>query len=63
MTKQEAIDWAGGLAKDLAERLGISESAVSQWDEVPELQQYRLVILSNGKLMLSPKFFLGKTNA
>ena len=34
---KRAIDAAGGLTK-LAEPLGISKQAVSQWDEVPPLR-------------------------
>lgn len=34
---RRAIDAAGGLAK-LAEPLGISMQAISQWDEVPPLR-------------------------
>lgn len=55
MTKEEAIQWAGGHT-DLAERLGITSSAVSQWTEVPELQQYRLHTLSAGHLPIDDKF-------
>jgi hypothetical protein len=55
MTKDDAIKWAG-TNKALAERLGITESAVSQWDEVPELQQYRLQRMSYGLLELSPQY-------
>lgn len=55
MTKDEAIQWAGSN-KHLAEKLGITESAVSQWDDVPELQQYRLQRMSYGLLELSPEY-------
>ena len=55
MTKDDAIKWAGSN-KHLAEKLGITESAVSQWDEVPELQQYRLQRMSYGLLELSPEY-------
>jgi DNA-binding transcriptional regulator YdaS (Cro superfamily) len=52
MTKDDAIKWAGSVG-DLAERLGISSSAVSQWPpKVPELQQHRLVLLSANRLVL-----------
>jgi hypothetical protein len=57
MTKDEAIAWAGSN-RELAKVLGITEGAVSQWDEVPELQQYRLVQFSYGKLELSPAYKL-----
>ena len=57
MTKDDAIKWAGNN-KQLAEKLGITESAVSQWDEVPELQQYRLQRMSYGLLELSEEYRL-----
>ena len=55
MTKDEAVKWAGTPGM-LAERLGISPSAVSQWERVPELQQYRLWRLSAGALVVDPEF-------
>ena len=55
MTKDEAIEWAGGV-NALGRQLGISGSAVAQWDEVPELQQYRLWRMSAGKLTIDPKY-------
>jgi hypothetical protein len=55
MTKEQAIKWAG-TNKDLADKLGLTQSAVSQWDEVPELQQYRLHHMSAGKLKLDSKY-------
>ena len=43
MTKQEAIDLFDGSIRKLAEALGITEQAVSQWgDEVPELRAYQI---------------------
>jgi len=55
MTKEEAVKWAGTSGM-LAERLGISPSAVSQWERVPELQQYRLWRLSAGALVVDAEF-------
>lgn len=55
MTKDQAVKWAGGVTA-LAERLGITQSAVSQWEEVPELQQHRLTLLSGGKLLVDPRY-------
>jgi len=42
MTKKEAIE-AFGSAKALADALGITEAAVSQWGEtIPELRVYQI---------------------
>lgn len=48
MTKTDAIALFGS-AKGLAEALGITEGAVSQWgDEMPELRRYQVeAIISN----------------
>jgi len=50
MTKQQAIDFFGGQAKDLAEVLAISNASVSQWKEIPIGRQYQIEILSYGNL-------------
>lgn len=53
MTKQEAIDWAGGLTILLAAKLGITHGAISKWtNTVPMKQQYRLAAMSGGKLKI-----------
>jgi len=57
MTKQEAIDWAGGTTA-LADALKITAGAVSQWTEVPKDKQYDLERLSGGKLKLSKEYDL-----
>ena len=45
ITKAAAIDWAGST-RELAQRLGISSSAVSQWDEqIPEGRCWQLMAL------------------
>lgn len=45
MTKKQAIE-AFGSAKALADALGISEAAVSQWGEqVPELRVYQIKVI------------------
>jgi len=42
MTKKEAVE-AFGSAKALADALGITEAAVSQWGEIiPELRVYQI---------------------
>ena len=52
MTKQEAIDWAGGKLIDLAAKLGVTHGAISKWQSVPMVHQYRLVKMSRGILKL-----------
>ena len=52
MTKDDAIMWAGGKVIDLAAKLGLTHGAVSKWEDVPIKHQYRLVVLSDGKLKL-----------
>lgn len=52
MTKDEAIKWAGGKVIDLAAKLQITHSAVCHWERIPMVHQYRLAILSDGKLKL-----------
>ena len=43
MKKKQAIQLAGGTAKALADLLGLTESAVSQWGEdLPQLRVYQL---------------------
>lgn len=43
MKKKQAIQLAGGTAKALADLLGLTESAVSQWGEdLPLLRVYQL---------------------
>jgi len=44
MTKEEAIKRAGSAQK-LAQILGISHSAISQWEEIPELRMFQLKVL------------------
>lgn len=50
MTKDEAIEWAGGLAIHLAAKLGITHGAISHWETIPLKRQYQLARLSKGKL-------------
>jgi biotin operon repressor len=51
MTKQEAINEFGS-AKDLALALGISEAAVSKWDDgaIPELRVYQIIEILTARL-------------
>jgi DNA-binding transcriptional regulator Cro len=52
MTKDEAIEWAGGKVIDLAAKLQLTHSAICHWERIPMVHQYRLVKLSKGKLKL-----------
>jgi DNA-binding transcriptional regulator YdaS (Cro superfamily) len=49
MTKQSAIEHYGTAAA-LAQALGVSRAAVSQWISVPLLRQYQIQVLTNGTL-------------
>lgn len=52
MQKTQAIEHFGGVKK-LATTLGISRQAIHKWPPVvPDLYQYKLHHLSNGKLPL-----------
>lgn len=45
MTKSEALKITGGSVKKLAQILGITHNAISQWrddEEIPKLRQYEL---------------------
>lgn len=44
MSKEEAIEKAGGLTR-LAELLGITPAAVSQWETVPQARVWQLRVL------------------
>lgn len=50
MKTQEAADFFGGKKK-LADALGVSASAVTQWGEsIPVIRQYQIQVLTKGKL-------------
>lgn len=50
MNKQDAIQHFGSSTK-LAQALGISKQAVSQWeDELPIGRQYQIEVVTEGKL-------------
>lgn len=49
MTKLEAIAWAGSAA-NLSKLLGVSRAAICQWKSVPDLRQWQLRAISEGKL-------------
>lgn len=50
MNKEDAVEHFGGVTK-LAEALGLSKGAVSQWGEtIPLLRAYQIEKLTGGKL-------------
>lgn len=54
MNKKVAIDYFGSAAK-LAKALGVSRSAVSQWDDtIPLLRAYQIEKITNGRLFVGP---------
>lgn len=52
MTKTQAIQHFGSISK-LAKALKVSYEAVRQWEEVPELRQYQLELITKGVLRAS----------
>lgn len=62
MTKSEAIAFYGGNVSALARALGIDQSTVYSWRDVPPLgRQYQLEKLSGGALKVTPsRKFRGK---
>ncbi|WP_429077134.1 Cro/CI family transcriptional regulator [Aeromonas veronii] len=54
MKKQDAIDHFGGVTQ-LANVLGCSSQAVSQWrDTIPKGRAYQLELLTGGQLKANP---------
>jgi DNA-binding transcriptional regulator YdaS (Cro superfamily) len=56
MKPTEAILWAGSQT-ELARRLGVTESAVSQWvaaGRIPELRAYQIQVISAGAVVVDP---------
>mgnify|MGYP003691499057 CR=1 FL=1 len=52
MLKEDAVRHFGGVTK-LAEALGLSKGAVSQWGEnIPMLRAYQIERITNGKLVV-----------
>lgn len=55
MNRADAINHFKGIAP-LAKALGITYEAVRQWgEEVPELRQYQLELVTNGQLKADKK--------
>ncbi len=50
MTKSEAVAHYEGSISKLAKALDVSYEAVRQWDEIPELRQYQLEVITDGAL-------------
>jgi DNA-binding transcriptional regulator YdaS (Cro superfamily) len=60
MKPDEAIRWAGGSQKALADWCGVTESAVSQWVDrglIPMGRAYQLESLSRGELRVDPAIY------
>jgi transcriptional repressor of cell division inhibition gene dicB len=54
MKTEQAIEYAGS-PKALADLLGITPSAISQWgDEVPPARQFQIEQITEGKLKADP---------
>lgn len=52
--KSDVLEYFGGVSK-AANALGITRSAVSQWDEtIPESSAYKLESLTGGQLKADP---------
>ena len=46
ISKQSAIEWAGGTSVALAARLGVTRQAVGLWgDKIPEGRLWQLLVL------------------
>lgn len=55
MNRADAINHFNGIAP-LAKALGITYEAVRQWgEEIPELRQYQLELVTNGQLKADKK--------
>ena len=58
MNKSDVIKHFGGSQVKVAEALGISKSAVSQWDSViPEGVAYKLQVMTAGVLRVDPAMY------
>ncbi|WP_354004558.1 Cro/CI family transcriptional regulator [Aeromonas caviae] len=54
MKKSDAINYYGSAA-ELAKRLNITESAISQWgDTIPQGRAYQIEVLTGGALKADP---------
>jgi transcriptional regulator with XRE-family HTH domain len=58
MKKDDVIRHFGGTQVKVAEALGITKSAVSQWPEtVPEGIAYKLQVITGGMLRVDPAVY------
>lgn len=55
MTKDEAISYFGSQ-RVLAQIIGVSQAAVSQWKRVPRGVQFELHVKTGGKLSVDAEF-------
>lgn len=55
MTKDDAIQYFKGVTA-MARKLRCSRTAIYIWEEIPELRQYQIQVLSDGALRVDPKF-------
>jgi DNA-binding transcriptional regulator YdaS (Cro superfamily) len=63
MNKQDVIRHFGGSQVKVAEALGITKSAVSQWDEViPEGVAYKVQVMTAGMLRVDPSVYASKAD-
>lgn len=63
MTKQDAIDFYGGIT-ELATALNVTISAISQWgDYPPGGRQMQLENITNKKLLAEPDCMVSKRTA
>ncbi|NBA95531.1 Cro/CI family transcriptional regulator [Pseudomonas sp. R5(2019)] len=54
MKTKDAAEFFGSKRK-LAEALGVSPSAITMWgDDVPEVRQFQIQVLTGGKLKATP---------
>lgn len=54
MTKSQAVKHFGSISA-LAKALCVTYEAVRQWEEVPELRQYQIEMLTGGDLKADQK--------
>lgn len=64
MTRTQALEYFGGTHEALAQALKISRPAVTQWGEtIPEVRQYQIRAITEGKLELDAHLLTGLTSA